>query len=218
MKIILVGANGKMGQNMQNYLLEMNENFVGIDKQNLQQLKNESGDVVLDFSSSDALTQNLDFAVNSNLPIVIATTGHSKQNLKKIKDASKIIPIFMSSNFSTLFNIMNRMLKNLKGCVGQDYVIEEVHHKTKIDSPSGSAKQLISTLNNQHIEPQIVCLRLKKVVGEHKVTIMDDYESLTLHHNAISRKVFCVGAYNACKFLLDKKCGLYNMEDLIDCM
>ena len=218
MKIILIGSQGKMGKEMQNFLTQKDISFVAIDKENLSDLNSAMGDVVLDFSSASALSQNLNFARSKNLPLVIATTKHTKENLAKIKKQSKTLPIFMSSNFSIMFNLLNRMVKHLRCWQNQDVVLEEVHHKTKKDIPSGSAKMLMSTLKKNNVTPKVVALRVGNVVGVHKVSVYGDYEILTITHNAESRQVFCSGAYNACKYILTKKCGLYDMENLIDSM
>ena len=107
---------------------------------------------------------------------------------------------------------------NIKKQTNQEVVLEEIHHKTKKDIPSGSAKMLIATLKRNNVVPKVVALRVGKVIGTHKVKIYGDFETLTLTHNVENRQVFCLGAYKACKFILSKKCGLYNMENLIDCM
>lgn len=216
MKILIFGANGRMGQEMQKYLSKIGENFVCIDKNNRNLLSSQKVDVIIDFSSKDALKDNLFYAQNSKTPIVIATTGHTKENLASIKKASKNIAILLSSNFSLMFNFLNVILKNVKMFSSCDFVLQETHHKEKKDSPSGSAKMLIKTLKIQNIRPKVVTLRLGNFVGEHKVQIVDDYENLTFSHSVLSRQVFCHGGYIACKFLKDKNSGLYSMENVFD--
>lgn len=218
MKVLILGASGKMGQEMTKYLEMKDEKVVCVDKHNRELLNNTKVDIIVDFSTIYALGENLEYAQKNNTPIVIATTGHTKENLQKIKQVSKSIPVFLSSNFSLMFNVLNRLLRNIRLLKNCDFAIEEMHHKQKKDSPSGSAKMLVKTLNNQDITPQVVSLRLGNVVGEHKVHIVGDYESLTISHSAKNRQVFCQGAYTACKFLLTKKSGLFDMENLIDCM
>ena len=218
MKIILIGSQGRMGKEMQVFLSQNGVQYCPVDKDNVNDLGNMTGDVVLDFSSASALEQNLTFAKKRNLPIVIATTNHTKENIDTIKNQSKYLPIFMSSNFSIMFNLLNRMIGNIKKQTNQEVVLEEIHHKTKKDIPSGSAKMLIATLKRNNVVPKVVALRVGKVIGTHKVKIYGDFETLTLTHNVENRQVFCLGAYKACKFILSKKCGLYNMENLIDCM
>lgn len=216
MKILIFGANGKMGQEMQKYLSKIGEDFVCIDKNNRNLLSSQKADMIIDFSSKDALKDNLLYAQNSKTPIVIATTGHTKENLASIKKASKNIAILLSSNFSLMFNFLNVILKNVKMFSSCDFVLQEMHHKHKKDSPSGSAKMLIKTLKIQNIRPKVVSFRLGNFVGEHKVQIVDDYENLTFSHSVLSRQVFCHGGYIACKFLKDKNSGLYSMENVFD--
>ena len=108
------------------------------------------------------------------------------------------------------------MVRNITEQQNQEIVLEEVHHKTKKDIPSGSAKMLIATLKKNNITPKVVALRVGKVIGSHKVKVYNDFETLTLVHNVENRQVFCLGAYNACKFIVTKKNGLFDMENLID--
>lgn len=216
MEIMIIGANGRMGQEMQKYLISKNEDFVCIDKENRSLIDYQKVDVIIDFSSKDALEENLFYAKKTKTPIVIATTGHSKENIEKIKKVSKDIAILLSSNFSLMFNYLNYIIKNIKPFSSCDFVLQETHHKHKKDSPSGSTKILIKTLKKQKITPKVVSFRLGNFVGEHKIQIVDDYENLTFSHSVLSRQVFCHGAYKSCKFLIDKKCGLYCMENVFD--
>ena len=216
MKILLIGSKGKMGQEMSKLLLQKNIQFFGID-QNDKVDKKFCPDVILDFSCQSALQQNLDLAKFYKVPIVIATTNHTKQNVSIIKQHSKTLPVFMSSNFSVLFNVMLKMCKNLGG--NFEYVLTETHHKTKKDIPSGSAKMLIQNLKKNNISPKVVCHRVSDVVGEHELKIYSPNEILNICHTAFSRQVFCIGAKLACEFILKKNKGLFGMEDLIgDCM
>lgn len=212
MKILLIGSNGRMGKEMQTFLSGIGEDFLGIDKDDRKYI-NYSPDVILDFSLPDALVQNLELAKKLQVPIVIATTNHTKDNMQYIYNASKSIPIFMSANFSILFNLMTELCKNIKGEF--ECLLTESHHKNKKDKPSGSAKAIIKQLNKNGIRPKIVCNRISDIVGIHSLQVFSKYEELTISHTAYSKQVFCMGAYRACEFIIKKQNGFYDMGDLL---
>ena len=200
-----------MGQEMTRLLQQKGIEFFGMD-QNDKVPKNFCPDVVLDFSSHLATGQNLDIAQKYNVPIVIATTNHTKQDKKQISNFSKSLPVFMSSNFSVLFNLMLKISKILGG--NFEYVLTESHHKTKKDMPSGSAKMLIKNLKKNNIKPKVVCHRVSNIVGEHELKIFAPNECLSICHTAFSRQVFCEGALLACFYIVKKQSGFFGMEDL----
>ena len=111
-------------------------------------LTNEKGDIIIDFSHFSRIPNMLNFAVNNNIPIVICTTGYDDKILSQIKEASSKIPILLSSNTSIGINLMNdlvsKMAENLNGF---DIEIIETHHNKKVDSPSGTAKTLFNAIN-----------------------------------------------------------------------
>ncbi len=220
MKILLIGANGIMGKKMQEYLKTQNCDFFALDKENIQEYKNCDTDIILDFSSCYALEQNLKIAKEKNLPIVVGTTNHSEDNYKLINAYKNHLPIFISSNFSLGFNVMLEMLKNLQRLKDYQFVILEKHHKNKKDSPSGSAKTIQKNLKQNDINSSIISLRVGEVVGEHSLQIYGENEILEIKHTAQNKILFCEGAYKVCEFMLNKKNGLYSMEDMLksDCL
>ena len=219
MKLILIGANGKMGQQMQIFLKEKDCKVVLIDKLNRNILENCAGDIILDFSSNSALDDNLKIAKLKKLPIVIGTTNHNETNLKLIKEYSKSIPIFLTYNFSIGFNLMLQFIKYFKMLNDGEFLITEKHHKTKKDIPSGSAKMIIKKFKTINIEPKVYSYRVSNIVGEHKIYCYKDNEVLEIKHIAKDRMLFCDGAYKVCEYMLNKKKGFYTMEDFlkIDC-
>ena len=214
MKIFLIGLNGKMGQTVQAVLAKENIDFCGIDLNNRNE-KCSDCDVILDFSSALSLKENLLLAKENNLPIVIATTGHDESNLKLLQQMKEHIPIFLSSNFSILFNIFLKCLDNFANLGFCDFVVEESHHKHKKDSPSGSCKDILKKLDEQKINYTVHCNRVGDVIGEHKLRIFGENEILEISHTALSREVFARGALKACKYILNKPNGLYTMKNLI---
>lgn len=193
-------------------------------------------DVIIDFSAPDATFIALDFATKHLIPIVIATTGFSNQETIRIKEYSQAIPIFKSSNMSYGINLIANILSNISPLLSNmDIEILEKHHNMKKDSPSGTAFLLAdainSTVENKH--PYIFDRHLRKksrekneigfssirgghLIGEHSVLFLGDYESIEIKHTAYSRIVYIEGAIRAARFIIQKKNGLYSMQDLLD--
>lgn len=215
MKILLIGSEGKMGHQMQNVIRKNNLSFLGIDIDNREDAEKFNADVILDFSSSSCLHQNLILAKNKNIPIVIATTNHDSSNLDLIEKFKKELPIFMSSNFSIMFHALLKMIRQLKILDECDFLVEDTHHKHKKDSPSGSCKEIIKVLNEIGVTADVSSHRVGEVIGIHDIKIYADNECLEIKHQATSREVFCQGALKACEFILNKPNGLYTMNDML---
>lgn len=198
------------------------------------ELTNEEGDVIIDFSHFSRLDSLLDFAENKKIPLVIATTGYNEILVEKIEKVSKNIPVLLSSNMSLGINLMQDILEKIVPILYKDYDIEviEAHHNKKIDSPSGTAKTLVETIEKnckdtmkkqfgrEGISPRekneigIHSLRGGTIVGEHSVLFCGNDEVIEIKHTAMSKKIFAKGALEAGKFLADKKAGLYTMKDI----
>lgn len=159
--IILVGANGKMGQVVCRILENDKRAKVvcGIDINPVQKndfpifdsLDNATveGDVIIDFSHPSALESTLSYAKKRNKGIVIATTGFSPEQLAMIKDASKEIPVFFSANMSLGINLIIQLAKKSASLLSDNFDIEivERHHNQKIDAPSGTALAIADEIN-----------------------------------------------------------------------
>lgn len=247
-KIILSGSSGQMGGTLTQVISERNDCTIvaGISKNfsstsnfptfNSPNEINVDEDVIIDFSNPALLNSLLNFAIHKKMPIVICTTGFTDEQITKIKDASKLIPIFFSGNTSIGINLLIELAKKAALVLGSNFDIEiiEKHHNKKIDAPSGTALMIanaINSVNNQNLsyvyerhskrEPRsnkeigIHSIRGGTIVGEHDVIFAGKDEVLTLSHTAQSKGIFAVGAINAAIFLLSKSAGLYNMSDLL---
>lgn len=198
------------------------------------ELTNEAGDVIIDFSHFSRLDTLLDFAENKKIPLVIATTGYNRETAEKIEKVSKNIPVLLSSNMSLGINLMQDILEKIVPVLYGSYDIEvvEAHHNKKIDSPSGTAKTLVETIEKgcsdamtrqygrEGIHPRekneigIHSLRGGTIVGKHSVLFCGNDEVIEIKHTAMSKKIFAKGALEAAKFLAGKKAGLYSMKDI----
>lgn len=235
--VLINGYEGKMGQVLLEQInISSNFNCIGgIDKDNKIPKFSASPDVVIDFSTPSGTLNILEFAKEQNLPIVIATTGFTPEQVKIIEDYSNKIPIFKSANMSYETNLMISLVSKLaKELKDSDIEIVETHHNRKVDSPSGTALMIADGINNaldnsMHYEydrhskksPRdkkeigIHSLRGGTEVGKHTVFFFGNNESLEISHTVTSRAVFANGALKAAEFIINKPAGLYNMNDLI---
>lgn len=245
--ILLNGCCGKMGNSIS--VLSKNYNNLkiaaGVDKfgktsdypvySNIYECNDEI-DVILDFSRPDSLDSLLDFAKQKNIPVVICTTGLTSEQLDKINEYSKILPIFRSANMSLGVNIVNNILKKVSALLYNNYDIEiiEKHHNQKVDSPSGTALLLANTIKNaiqeetnfiygregigkrEHKNIGIHAVRGGSIVGDHEVIFAGQGETIEINHYAVSRDVFAAGALKACEFMAGKHNGLYSMDNVLE--
>ena len=179
----------------------------------------------------------LSFALNKKIPLVIATTGYSKNQIEQINNASLEIPIFFTFNMSLGVNLICSLAKKAASILGDGFDVEivEKHHNQKIDAPSGTAIMLANSVNevfgdtkayeyDRHSKRQkrskneigIHSVRGGTIVGEHDVIFAGHDEVVTISHSAYSKEVFAVGAVKAAKFLYGKKAGLYDMNCIMN--
>lgn len=160
MKILLNGANGRMGNEIINLIKEQDdlEIVCGFDKENSSNGKfpiynkieeiDKEVDVIIDFSVPVATLEILKYARKNKIPMVIATTGFNQEQLEEIEKISKEIPIFKSSNMSLEINLMANLVQKVAEVLKEsDIEIIETHHNKKIDSPSGTAILLADAIN-----------------------------------------------------------------------
>ena len=245
-KILINGINGRMGQEVLKSVNNSSDFEIccGVDTissdstfpiyTDTASIK-ENPDIIIDFSIPEATMNILEFAKTKNIPIVIATTGFSAEQLSIIKEYSKVIPIFRSGNMSYEINVMADMVSKLATQLkDSDIEIVETHHRNKIDSPSGTALILADSINNaldnkmdyqynRHSVRQkrpdkeigIHSIRGGTEVGKHTVLFLGENESFEITHTVTSRSIFAEGALKAARFLINQDVGLYNMKDLI---
>lgn len=193
-------------------------------------------DAIIDFSHHSALPSLLQYAKKTYTPLVIATTGHTEEELALMKQASEEIAIFFSGNFSIGINLIINLAKQAARTLGADFDIEiiEKHHNKKLDAPSGTALMLANSIAEEREESEYVydrhdvrkareskeigihAVRGGTIVGEHEVIFAGTNEVVTISHSAASREIFATGALRASAYVAKKQIGLYNMTDLIE--
>ncbi len=193
-------------------------------------------DVIVDFSHHSALPSLLAYAKRTKTPLVIATTGHTDEELQLMKDSANEVAIFFSGNFSIGINLMINLAKQAAKTLGMDFDVEivEKHHNKKLDAPSGTAIMIANSIAEEREESEYVydrhtqrkarepkeigihSVRGGTIVGEHEVIFAGTNEIVTISHSAASREIFATGALRAATYLAKKETGLYNMTDLIE--
>ena len=144
MKIIVTGAGGRMGAELRNLLGD--ELVCGVDPvgevKNINDYAGEA-DGIIDFSFHGAIPEIADYAVKRGLPLVVCTTGHTPDELAKINEAAKSVPVFFSANMCIGIAVLCRLAKEaVKFFPDADIEIIEKHHNRKLDAPSGTALML----------------------------------------------------------------------------
>ena len=232
MNIALVGY-GTMGKIVEEVVSKENKCFVvGRDFSSLFDIK-EHIDCIIDFSSPSLLDMIVSYASLHKTPCVIGTTGYSFNQEKKIEELSKKVPLIKSANFCLGITLVNKLLKDIVPYLSNffDIEIKEIHHNKKLDAPSGTACMFLDTINknlNYKVnygrkgevkrdkkEIGVHSLRGGSVVGEHEIYFLGEDEVISIKHQAFSKKIFALGAYKASLFIINKKKGLYSMEDVL---
>ena len=252
MNILLSGFCGKMGQvvfqcakNFNN--LQITEGFdreesiknfpCDIGKVNLFSNLDSSKncDVVIDFSHISNLDNVLQFCNKNKKPLVLATTGLTEEDNKKVEDLSKIVPVFKSGNMSEgVYILLNLIKKATSMLQGWDIEIVEKHHNLKVDAPSGTAKMMLNEVKKVRKnvtesfgrnpnsgkrklnEVGLHSIRGGGVVGEHEIEFFSENEVIKITHEAFSKGIFAEGALKAALFIFNKSPKLYCMDDLFN--
>ncbi len=249
-KVIMCGCNGKMGRTITELAQEDDglEIVAGIDitgpaGQSYPVFTsiteaNVEADVMIDFSTPKLLDVILTEAKKRALPLVLCTTGYTKEQIEQIQDAAKELPIVRSANMSLGVNVLIHLVQEAaRVLAGEGYDIEivEKHHRLKKDAPSGTALAIADAVNEVLDTPKdyvydrserreqrpgseigISAVRGGTIVGDHEILFCGTDEVITVQHTAYSKAIFGKGALSAAKFLAGKKPGLYTMKDVIE--
>lgn len=243
------GCNGKMGQVISRIVKEDSEAEIVAGVDSYTGIANDypvfdsiekcdvAVDAVIDFSNAAAVDGLLDYCVERKIPVVLCTTGLSKEQLEKVEEASRQIAVLKSANMSLGVNMLLKLLKDAAKVLapaGFDMEIVEKHHNQKVDAPSGTALAMADSINEamggEYVynydrsqvrkkrdkkEIGIAAVRGGTIVGEHEVIFAGEDEVIEFKHTAHSKAVFGKGAVEAGKFLKGREAGLYDMSDVI---
>lgn len=195
-------------------------------------------DVLIDFSLPDATEQNMQTCAEHKVAMVIGTTGFSTQQEQVLFEASKHTAIVYAGNYSTGVNLSLKLLNMAAKAFGTEADVEiiEAHHKHKIDAPSGTAYMMaeaVAEARGQNLKDVVIygregqtgareagtigihAIRGGEIVGDHTVMFIADGEVVEITHRARARMTFAAGAVRAATWIVQRKSGQYNMQDVL---
>ena len=235
----VIGHKGRMGSALQQAIADAGHALrVGVDAGGNPGPLAGQCDVLVDFSVPDALATNLGAAKVAGKPIVIGTTGLEEPHFVMLAEAARSIPVLLSGNFSLGVTLMAHLVREAAARLGPEWDIEvlEMHHRLKVDAPSGTAKllgQAAATgrgivlsdniesgrhgMTGARAEGAIgfATLRGGTVAGDHSVILAGNEERITLSHSAENRAIFARGAVRAASWLIGREPGRYTMNDVL---
>lgn len=239
LEILVSGASGTVGQTLIE-LIESDDHYRLAGLATRQQFfePDIDADVLIDFSHPDFLDQVLNYAVRRHLPMVIGTTGLSDKSMQQIHQASHHIAICQAANFSRGVTVLSHLVARATNMLGPafDVEISEIHHRRKLDAPSGTALTLGQAVaeareleHDDHAVFDRSDRRLARdrqeigyqatrggdVVGEHTVYFLADGERIELTHRATDRMIFARGALHAAARIIDCEPGMIEFTDLL---
>ena len=200
----------------------------------------QAADVLIDFSTPQMLPEGLAAAQATRTPILIGTTGLGPEDHKLIDAAARSVAVLQTANTSLGLNVLRKLVEQAARALGTDWDIDivEMHHRDKLDTPSGSALLLGASANigrgaasptalnrfdrmqdGPHEREQggiyYASLRGGSVAGDHQVIFATDGERIELGHRAENRTIFAKGALKAALWLAGKPAGRYTMGDVL---
>ena len=247
------GCMGRMGQQLiksskknRNFKLVsltesrlINKKIAGVipSKNNINAFKKTN--VIIDFTIPKCTLEILKIASKLKKRVVIGTTGFSKKEESQIKSFSKKIPILKAGNMSLGVNLLMYLTEIASKSLGNNFLskVYEVHHKHKIDYPSGTAlmlgkgiadgknKNFYNSIGKKYLNKKSFpygkkinfnSIRKGEVIGEHEVRFSNGKEIVKLNHESFDRALYSEGALAAAVWLMSKKPGLYSIRDLLD--
>ena len=199
----------------------------------------KKADVIIDFTVPKCTLEVLKLASKLKKRVVIGTTGFNKKEELLIKKFSKKIPILKAGNMSLGVNLLMYLTEIASKSLGNNFLskVYEVHHKHKIDYPSGTAlmlgkgiavgknKNFYNLIGKKYLNQNSFpyskkinfnSIRKGEVIGEHEVRFSSGKEIIKLNHESFDRALYSEGALTAATWLMSKKAGLYSMRDLLN--
>ena len=192
-------------------------------------------DVVIDFSTASAVTALALLAARQGIAIVSGTTNLDAASKRALDKASETVPVLWAGNMSLGVQVLAELVEQAVRRLGLGYDVEivELHHRRKIDAPSGTASRLVDAVKKvrpslcelhgrdgevgarTEDEVGVFGVRGGDVIGDHTVYLLGDGERLELTHRASNRDLFAHGALRAAQFLAGKKPGRYSIADVL---
>ena len=238
-RIGIIGSEGRMGHALARAIEAAGHEVAGgADRGGDVAGLADRSEVLLDFSAPAALDANLHAAIGAGIPILIGTTGLEDRHHEAIDGAARAIPVLQTGNTSLGVTLLAHLVREAASRLGPEWDIEvlEMHHRMKVDAPSGTALLLGQAAAEgreidlaSHSErgrdgvtgaraPGAIgfaSLRGGTVAGEHTVIFAGENERLTLSHSAEDRMIFAHGAVRGAAWLIGREPGRYTMPQVL---
>lgn len=238
-RIGIIGSAGRMGLALERAILAAGHEISGgVDRGDDAAGLADRSDTLVDFSAPQALEGNLHAAVGAGIPILIGTTGLGEVQQAQIESAALAVPVLQTGNTSLGVTLLAYLVKEAASRLGPDWDIDvlEMHHRMKVDAPSGTALLLgEAAAEGRGIELAshsergrdghtgaraegaigFASLRGGTVAGEHSVILAGQQERIVLSHSAEDRMIFAHGAVRGATWLIGQEAGRYRMEQVL---
>ena len=238
-RIGIIGSEGAMGAALISVVERSDQELSGgIDRGGDPAGLADRSDVLVDFSAPQALEANLHAAIGAGIPLVIGTTGLEARHHLAIDNAARAVPVLQTGNTSLGVTLLAHLVREAAQRLGPDWDIEilEMHHRRKVDAPSGTAillgeaaaegRGIAFAENTERGRDGQTGARAEgaigfasprggTVAGEHSVILAGEEERLTFSHSAENRSIFARGAVRAAQWLIGREPGRYRMDDVL---
>lgn len=240
-RIAIAGVTGRMGRVLEQEVAAAGLPFVGGSSRAGTDITTIAAcaDVVVDFTNAQTVQKHARLFAGEEVAWVLGTSGLNAADEASVREASASIPVVYAANFAPGVNLVLAMAERMAAALpGSRYDAEivEMHHRQKVDAPSGTAIGLGRAVakgrgvalddvaeigRNGHIGPRapggigFSSLRGGQVVGEHTVLFAAGDEHIALTHRAFDRRAFAVGAIQAAQWVASQPPGLYDMMDVL---
>jgi 4-hydroxy-tetrahydrodipicolinate reductase len=238
-RIGIIGSEGRMGHALARAIAAAGHEVAGgVDKGGDVASLADHSDVLLDFSAPFALDANLHAAIGAGIPILVGTTGLDEAHHAAIDATARAIPVLQTGNTSLGVTLLAHLVREAASRLGPEWDIEivEMHHRMKVDAPSGTAHLLgqsaaegrgIDLAENSERARDgqtgarergaigFASLRGGTIAGEHTVIFAGEHERLTLSHSAEDRMIFAHGAVRGAAWLIGQPPGRYSMGQVL---
>jgi len=238
-RIGIIGSEGRMGEALMRAIAAAGHDFAGgADRGDDPARLADGSDALVDFSAPAALEGTIHAAVGAGVPILIGTTGLEAVHHAMIDSAAGAIPVLQTGNTSLGVTLLAHLVEEAAARLGRDWDVEvlELHHRMKVDAPSGTALLLGEAAaagrgivladhsergRDGHTGARargaigFASLRGGTVAGEHSVILAGEQERIVLSHMAEDRMIFAHGAIRAAAWLIGRAPGRYTMAQVL---
>ena len=238
-RIGIIGNEGRMGQALARAIAEAgHESSGGVGRGGDVAGLADHSDALLDFSSPAALESNLHAAIGAGIPLLVGTTGLEERHHAAIDSAAGAIPVLQTGNTSLGVTLLAHLVREAARRLGPDWDVEvlEMHHRMKVDAPSGTALllgeaaaagrgvALAAPSERGRDGPTgargegaigVASVRGGTVAGEHSVILAGPHQRLSLAHSAEDRMIFAHGAVRGAAWLIGRPAGRYAMAQVL---